>query len=200
MITIFHAPRSRSVRPIWLCYELELEIEIVHVSQEVRATQAFKEVSPAGKVPALVDGDIQIVESGAIIDYLLERYGKGRFQPSPGTRESAMYRQWCWFAEATLIRPLGLYRVLRAEAESSADLATEAKTKFREAMAMLESGLTGQEFLVGDQFSAADIMMGYSLAMAEPLLGERYPNTQRYLSRLQARDAFQRVLALDEGE
>ncbi len=144
----------------------------------------------------MIDGDLRMFESGAIVDYILERYGEGRLQPEPGTPESAAYRQWCWFAEATLIRPLGLYRVLRAREEPINELVDEAERKFRDSLSAVESALDGRPFLLGPKFSAADIMMGYSIALIERLLGKRYPNLRAYLDQLRERDAYQRVTVL----
>lgn len=195
MLKIYHVPGTRSVRPIWLCYELDLPVEVEEIdfSPAFRDSDEWRAISAAGKVPAMIDGDLRMFESGAIIDYILERYGEGQLQPEPGTTESAIYRQWCWFAEATLIRPLGLYRVLRAREEPINELVDEAERKFRDSLSSVESGLDGRQFLLGSDFSAADIMMGYSIALIERLLGERYPNLRAYLDRLQSRDAYQRV-------
>jgi glutathione S-transferase len=101
MLKIYHVRGTRSVRPIWLCHELELRcaIEPIDFSEAYRSTPAWRAISPAGKVPAMTDGDLTMFESGAIVDYILERYGNGRLRPSPGTKESAMHRQWCWFTQ-----------------------------------------------------------------------------------------------------
>ena len=144
----------------------------------------------------MIDGDLRMFESGAMVDYILERYGEGRLRPVPGTPESALHHQWCWFAEATLIRPLGLYRVLRAKDENIADLIAEAEGKFRDSLRAVEGALVDRQYLVGDVFGAADIMMGYSMALIERLLDDRYPRSAEYLARLKLRDAYQKVLAL----
>lgn len=197
MLKIFHVPGTRSVRPVWLCFELNLKIEVdlIDFSSEFRESGKWRAISPAGKVPAMVDGDISMFESGAMVDYILERYGNGKLQPRLETAERAAYRQWCWFAEATLIRPLGLYRLLRARNEPVGELVDEAELKFRDALSAVEAELQGREYLL-DRFSAADIMMGYSVALTEKLLGDDYPNLQSYLGRIRSRDAFQRVLEL----
>jgi len=199
VLKIFHVPGTRSVRPIWLCYELgvPVEVEPIDFSAEFRSSDAWRRISPAGKVPAMIDGDLTLFESGAMVDYILERYGDGRLRPAPGTPASALDHQWCWFAEATLIRPLGLYRVLRAkESDSMADLIAETEGKFRDSLNVVENALLNRNYLLGDEFGAADIMMGYSVALIERLLDDRYPATRAYLARLKSRDAYQRVAAL----
>lgn len=200
MLKIFHVPRTRSVRPIWLCFELGLPVavEFIDFSPEFRDSQAWRAISPAGKVPAMVDGDLAMFESGAMVDYILERYGNGRLQPAPGSHESAAYRQWCWFAEATLIRPLGLIRLLRAREEPVGQLIDEAEAKCRGSLAAVEAELSERPYLLGAEFSAADIMMGYSVAMAEPLLDDLCPNLRAYLARLMTREAYQKVAALKQ--
>lgn len=192
---IFHVPGTRSVRPVWLCYELGLEVEVVTIdfSPKYRDSKEWRAISPAGKVPALVDGDLKMFESGAMMDYILAQYAGGRLTPNPGTIDHAHYRQWCWFAEATLIRPLGLYRILRARKEPVNELIDEAQAKFHDSLAAVESQLDGRRYLLGQEFCAADIMMGYSVGLTEPLLDDRYPNLRVYLETLKARDAYVRV-------
>ncbi len=198
MLKIYHVPGTRSVRPIWLCYELgqPVEVERIDFSSEFRESQQWRRLSPAGKVPVLEDDGLVMFESGAMVEYILERYGSGRLRPVPGTAQSALYLQWSWFAEATLIRPLGLYRVLREKDESASALVDEATKKFRNALQAVENTLQDRPYLLGDEFTAADVMMGYSVAMIEPMLNDRDPNTQGYLTRLKARDAYTKVLAL----
>ena len=106
---IYHVPGSRSVRVIWLCEELGLpcEVETIDFSPEFRATPAWRAKSPTGKVPALDDDGFTIFESGAMVQYILARYGNGRLHPTQGWDAGARHLQWSWFAEATFARPLG---------------------------------------------------------------------------------------------
>jgi glutathione S-transferase len=200
MLKIYHVRGTRSVRPIWLCYELELPIEIqsIDFSETFRNTPEWRAISPAGKVPAMTDGDLTLFESGAIVDYILERYGNGRLRPLHGTPESAMHRQWCWFAEATLIRPLGGVRLLRAKSETGEAIAAEAEEKTRTCLEVVDKAVSGKEFLLGSRFGAADIMMGYSLALLahNKLLDDRYPNAVRYLTQLRSRDSCKRAMSV----
>lgn len=195
LLKIFHVPGTRSVRPIWLCYELGLPVEVEQIdfSPEFRQSKQWQEISPAGKVPALIDDDLTMFESGAMVDYLLERYAGGRLHPKPGTKESALHHQWCWFAEATLVRPLGLHRVQRAAKDDIAVLIAEGKEKARLCLEVVENALAGQDYLLGEEFGACDIMMGYSIGLVEKLLEDKHPNTIAYLSRLKSRDAYQQV-------
>lgn len=197
MLRIYHVRGTRSVRPIWLCHELALPCEIVTIdfSPDYRNSPEWRAISPAGKVPALTDGELTMFESGAMVDYLLERYGDGRLRPPPGTHESALHHQWCWFAEATLSRPLGLNRILRGDTGSP--LAAEGERKARDCLAVVDQAMSDRDFLLGDEFSAADIMMGYSLQLisSNGLLDDNYPNAGNYLARLKQRDACQQAMS-----
>ncbi len=203
MLTIYHVPGTRSVRPIWLAFELGLNVEIVTIdfSPAYRDSLEWRSISPAGKVPALTDGEVTMFESGAMLEFILDRYGEGRLRPERGTAESAQYLQWCWFAEATLSRPLGFVRVMKLAQEGGAGAAdaimADGEQKAHSALEAVEQGLADSEFLLGTGFTAADIMTGYSLdllAHLYPLEGA-YPKTAAYLTRLKARDACQRARA-----
>jgi glutathione S-transferase len=198
VIRIYHVRGTRSVRPIWLCYELDLPIEIspIDFSPAYRDSPEWRAISPAGKVPAMTDGGMTMFESGAMVDYILERYGNGRLRPPPGTPDSAIHHQWCWFSEATLSRPLGLYRMLRADAGDSASLAAEAEQKARTCLEVVDRAVSERSFLMGSEFSAADVMMGYSLHLVAgaKLLDEKYPHAEAYLARLRTRDACIRAM------
>ena len=198
MLTIYHVPGTRSLRPIWLCYELGLPVEVATIdfSPAYRNSAEWRAISPGGKVPVLRDGDLTMFESGAMVEYILERYGNGRLRPAPGTAESALHHQWCWFAEATLIRPLGTNRFARHKGESAEELVAEAVEKTRSSISVVESAIADRDYLLGPVFGAADIMMGYSLELLASLkvLDDRYPACQTYLNRLRVRDAFERAM------
>jgi len=202
VLKIYHVQGTRSVRPIWLCYELDLslQIETIDFSQTYRDTHQWRAISPAGKVPVMTDTDtdaeVTLFESGAMVDFILERYANGRLHPPRGTAASAIHHQWCWFSEATLIRPLGLNRILRTPASGAESLAADGLNKTHNALQAVEQALQDRNYLLGAEFGAADIMMGYSLVLLEKfkLLEDKYPNTQRYLSRLKDRENFARAM------
>ncbi len=134
MITIYHAPGTRSIRVIWLCEELQIPYEVVTVdfSPTYRATPEWRRLNPVGKVPAMTDDGVSMFESGAMVDFILERYGNGRLRPAPGTPEAAQYLQWSWFAEATFARPLGdiaQHTVVKPEAERIPAVVDDARTR-----------------------------------------------------------------------
>jgi len=199
VIKIYHVSGTRSFRPIWLCYELDLpfSIETIDFSPAFRDRQQWRAISPAGKVPAMIDRDVVMFESGAIVDYILERYGEGRLRPAQGTAQSAAYRQWCWFAEATLIRPLGINRLLARSGEGDQSVAATTGQKVRECLGVVDKAVCDRTFLLGSEFSAADVMMGYSLELLASLdvLNEQFPRASAYLNHLRLRDAFARAMS-----
>jgi glutathione S-transferase len=199
VLKIYHAAGTRSVRPIWLCYELDLvfEIEPVPFNQKFLSSPQWRAISPAGKLPILQDEDLAIFESGAMMEYILDRYGNGELRPTAGSTASAYYHQWSWFSESTLARPLGLNRMLRARDEESSDLAQDAVTKLETCLGVVEQALLDRQFILGNEFSAADIMLGYSLELVRrfKILTSQYPKTLSYLDRLKHRDACKRAMA-----
>lgn len=201
MLKIYHAPNTRSLRVIWLCEELELPYEVVPVdfSAEYRASPQWRALHPAGKVPVLTDGALTMFESGAMVQYVLDRYGEGRLQPAAGTVEHAIYLQWSWFAESTLARPLGEIvnhgREFPGEARIPAVVA-EMQNRATLCLQAVAQATQGQSYLLGESFSAADVMMGYSLMLAQLLIPDRMPEPLLpYWQLLQARPAYQRAFA-----
>ncbi|MFP6817153.1 MAG: glutathione S-transferase family protein [Pseudomonadales bacterium] len=205
MIKIYHVPGTRSIRVIWLCEELAVPYESVPVdfSPEYRASPEWRELNPVGKVPVMIDerpgqDGVTMFESGAMVEYVLNRYGAGRLRPSLGTPAHAMYLQWSWFAEATFARPLGEIANHRREFPGDAEIPAvigEMKNRARACLDALEQTLADQDYLLGDAFCAADIMMGYTVLLTRlfKVLGEDHPRVQNYFSRLAERPGFQRA-------
>lgn len=200
MLTLYHAPMTRSLRVRWLLEELALPHELKRVPFVPPGAGFFAQATPGGKFPVLVDGDITIGESGAIVEYVLERYGNGRLAPAIGTPLRGPFLQWLHFAESTAFQPLNVF-VWHARYKGDADqlptVMEDARTRAQTTFAVIERALDGHDFLLGSEFSAADIMMGYTGLAAFGLgaLGEGFPNLQAYLGRLQTRPAFQRAFA-----
>ncbi|MFK7913343.1 MAG: glutathione S-transferase family protein [Pseudomonadales bacterium] len=201
MLRIYHAPITRSLRVIWLCEELALPLDITPVdfSAAYRATPEWRAISPIGKVPVLTDGALRMYESGAMVQYILDRYGDGRLQPQAGTEEHALFLQWCWFAESTLARPLGeiVNHGREFPGERRIDAVVE-EMKDRAALCLepIIETTRNQPYLLGADFSAADVMTGYSLMLAHRLMPERIPDALApYWQRLSERPAYQRAFA-----
>lgn len=199
---IYHVKGTRSVRVIWLCEELGVpcEVETVDFSPAFRSTPAWRAKSPTGKVPVLEDGDLTMFESGAMVQHVLARYGDGRLQPPAGSAESALHLQWSWFAEATFARPLGdivHHTVFKPEAERIPAVVVDARGRALTCLDAVNSAVDGQPFLLGDEFTAADIMMGYTLMLAKRVnvLEGDHPHASAYFERLSARRGYQKAMA-----
>jgi len=197
MLKIYHVPGTRSMRVIWLCEELEQPYEVIPIdfSKEYRDTPEWRKLNPVGKVPAMTDGDFSMFESGAMLQYILERYGQGRLQPVPGSKESALYLQWCWFAEATFARPLGdiaQHTIIKPENERIPAVVTDATVRAVTCLEALENVLKSQPYLLANTFTAADIMMGYSLMLANrfAVLSDSFPAVQAYHEKLSQRQGY----------
>ena len=204
MLTIYHVKGTRSVRVIWLCEELSLpyRVEVIDFSPAFRSSAEWRSKSPTGKVPAMTDGDFTMFESGAMVDYLLERYGDGRLQPESGGADSALCRQWSWFAEATFARPLGEivnHRRVAPNGELVDFVIEDCRERGRTCIAAIDDAVANADYLVGNAFTYADIMTGYSLMLASnfELLTDDFPHALAYFERLSERPGFQ--VARDAG-
>ena len=201
MMKIYHAPNSRSVRIVWLFEELGLPYELVKFglgAPEMR-TPEYRKVHPMGRVPALEDGNVVIHESGAIVEYVLARYGNGRMLPAVSSPEFPAYLQWLHYAEGMLMPQVNVIVVetmfLPPEKRNPENLnrARKLLTKMLEAV---EQGLQGREYLAGE-FSGADIMSGHACVVSTKLGADvsDKPNVAAYVQRLLARPALQKAFA-----
>jgi glutathione S-transferase len=183
---------TRSIRARWALQELGEEFEAVTVNLvagDHRRPQ-FLKINPAGRVPVLVDGDLTVTESVAIVLYLAERDPERRFLPRDIALRSQVYR-WLMFAATELEQPL--WRIARHTALYSEDMRLPAelpiaRQDFADMAAVLERHMTDRQFVVGDQMTAADFVMAYTLDWANEarLIGE-FPNLTAYLERMYAR-------------
>ncbi len=202
MIKLYFAPRTRAVRVLWLLEELGLPYELIHTEFVPTKNRFFAQATPFGKIPTIEDGEVVICESGAIVEYILERYGAGRLAPPVGSPQRGEFLQWLHFAESTLFSPLGIVVwlvVYRGEAESQAELVEDARARAAMGFDFLEASLGDRSWVLGDAFSAADIMLGFTLAAARlvGVLDDRYPRVNAYFARLEERPAFQKAAATE---
>jgi glutathione S-transferase len=201
-LVIYHLERSRSDRIIWLAEELGLQYELVRFKrdpQTQRAEPALREHHPLGKSPAIRDGDVRVIESGAIVDYLVVRHGKGRLAPAHGSPDWPRYVQWLHYAEGSAMAQLVLDLFLSGSFGGSAPSA--AAPRMREAtlemLGMLDRELATRPYFAGSEFSAADVMMAFPIRMAAGFkLLEGCHNLQAYLKRIESRPAYQRALKI----
>ena len=200
MIKLYHAPRTRSDRIVWLLEELGVSYGVERVDFKPQPGRLFAQQTPFGKVPVIEDGAVTMFESGAIVEYLLEQHDDGRLAPAVGTPERPAYLQWLHFAESTAFAPLTAVVWLlryRDDAAKYPELVADAKARAAIAFTFLDNALGEREFLLDSGFSAADIMMGFTLFAARrfEILDDRFPRIAAYYARLEARPAFQKAMA-----
>src|SRR3989441_10710297 len=152
MINLYHPPRSRSFRIVWL-----LEDPGIPYEPEKRAfappQTAFAQASPFGKFPAIEDGELTMFESGAILEYVIERYGNGRLAPAPGSALRGPYLQGVHFSEATAFPPIGemvRHTILQPEAERSPAVVADARGRAQVTLAVLANALGDKDYLIGE--------------------------------------------------
>ena len=213
MIIVHHLNNSRSQRILWLLEELGLEYEIRQYQRDpetMLAPPELRAVHPLGKSPVISDGDVVVAESGAIMEYLLEKYGNGRLIPAPGTADKRRFTYFLHFAEGSAMPPL-VMKLVFDKIESTnmpffvKPIAKGISAKVKKAFIMpnikrnmdfLEAELAGRSWFAGESFTAADIQMSFVLEAANSRggLGEKYPKLNAFVERIHARPAYQRAL------
>ena len=201
MITLFHAPGSRSVRIIWLLEELGLEYKLETIKRG-EINQAFIDANPFSKLPTIIDNNIVMSESVAIVQYILQKYGEGRLEPDHNSHEYAEYLQWLNFGESVLIDPIVsilINKIFRPEEHRHEYSIQSAEQSFAKTIKTLNSIMEGRTYIMGDDFTAADIINGYTLRLADNLkLLSASPETENvvgYFNSLQSRTAYQKAIA-----
>jgi len=216
MITVHHLNNSRSQRVLWLLEELGVPYEIRHYQRDAKtmlAPPSLRAVHPLGKSPVITDGGRTVAESGAIIEYVVERHGGGRLAPAPGTPERLRYTYWLHYAEGSAMPPLVMKLVfsrlktapvpffLRPVVKGIATKVTRGfiDPQIRLHLDYMEGELAKDEWFAGREFSAADIQMSFPLEAAATRggLDAGYPKLSAFLERIHARPAYRR--ALDKG-
>lgn len=213
MIAVHHLNNSRSQRVLWLLEELGLDYTVVRYErdpQTLLAPPALRKVHPLGKSPVLVDGGETLAESGAILEYLVERYDAAHaFAPSPGSSERLRYRYWMHYAEGSAMPPMLLSLVFSRLKQAPMPFFAKPVARLIADKALggfvgpqvklhldyMESELGKAQWFAGKDFSAADIQMSFPVeaAAARAGLGDR-PHLRAFLERIHARPAYQRAL------
>ena len=217
MLIVHHLNNSRSQRVLWLLEELGVPYEIRHHQRDAAtmlAPPALLQVHPLGKSPVIVDGDITVAETGAIVEYILDRFGNGRLRPAPGTPDFLRHRYWLHFAEGSAMPPLLMKLVFDevqkakmpffarpiAKGISQKVLAMLVWPNLKRQFDFIEAELGRSTWLAGDELSGADIMMSFPLEAAKQRAGldaARHPRIVAFIDRVHARPAYRR--ALDKG-
>ena len=212
VITVHHLENSRSQRVLWLLEELGVAYEIKRYDRDKTtslAPKALRDIHPLGKSPLVVDGDRVIAESGAIVSYLIETYGKGELRPQSGTSARDRYEFWLHYAEGSLM-PLLLLRLIfgrirtgpipffiKPVANMIVDKVENAFTlpQLKLHFTYINDELGKSEWFTGDTLSGADIQMSFPLEAGRTRMDYGpYPNISKYVDRVHARPAYQRAL------
>ena len=196
---LYHCAGARSMRSLWLLYEMgvEFELETLEFSMESLRTPDYLSVSPLGRVPCLVDKEVKLFESGAICQYLCENYDDGRLYRAPGSRDRIKWLQWIHYAETIAVHGAALVQqkvFIAPEKRSDVVQKLESRRLFL-SIKMLEPILSEQKYLLGDSFTAVDTGIGYSIHLAKQFIDTSVLTAvDAYYERLISRDAFHRAL------
>ncbi|MEH2303434.1 MAG: glutathione S-transferase [Nostoc sp.] len=213
MITVHHLNNSRSQRVLWLLEELGIEYEVKRYDRNPKtmlAPASLREVHPLGKSPVITDGALTLAESGAIIEYLVERYGNGRLIPAPGTPERLRYTYWLHYAEGSAM-PLLLLKLVFDQIEKgpipffvrpiARAIVDRVKNSFiqpqiAQHLDYQEAEIGKSTWFAGNEFTAADIQMSFPLeaAAARAGLDASRPKLMAFLDRIHTRPAYQQAL------
>lgn len=203
MIVLHHLNDSRSQRVLWLLEELNLPYEIKRYQRDAKTRLAPPEllaVNPVGKSPVIVDDGKTVIESGAIIDYLIRRHAGGRLQPDAATDAYDQYQQWMHYAEGSAMLPLMMNLYVSRLGEAGAPLAPRIDSEIANHLGYVNEALEKGPWLLGDAFTGADVQMSFvgELAGAYGRLAS-FPHVEAWVRRFQARPAYQRALEKGGG-
>ena len=198
MLKVHHLNNSRSQRILWLLEELALPYEVVRYQRDAQtnlAPDSLRKIHLLGKSPVLEDGGTIVIESGAIIEYVVRRHGQGRLAPAESSPDWPRYLQLMHYAEGSAMLPVMLKLYLGRLGDAGAPLQPRVTSEIENHFGWLDSELAQADYFVGDAFSAADIQLSFAIQVARLLHGlQRLPNLARFLERMQARPAYQRAL------
>ncbi|QDP20831.1 glutathione S-transferase family protein [Bradyrhizobium cosmicum] len=205
MLTVHHLGKSQSERIVWLCEELGIPYELKRYTRDpvtMLAPAEYKALHPIGAAPVITDGDLLLAESGAIVDYILVKYGNGRLVLGPDQPGFAQFLYWFHFANGTLQAGMGRLMILnRLKLAQDNPMLVATRTRVDRAFDLVDARVRDAEYLAGDTFTTADIMMGFSLTTMryfQPYDLSRCPNVVKYLGRIGARPAYRR--AMEKGD
>lgn len=202
MITIYHLETSRSERIVWLMEELGLEykMEIFPRETTLAAPAPLKQIHALGKAPVIRDGDSVLAESGAIVEYIVNRYGGGRLAPRPDEPSYARYLYWLHFAEGSLMSLMLIALTLSRIPEAGASAVTaRVGERTKRMLEFVDAELGNNLWFAGSEFTAADVMMAFPFTTMRHFLEidmTPYANLGAYVQRIEGRPAYQRAMAL----
>jgi glutathione S-transferase len=199
MIEVHHLNNSRSQRVLWCLEELGVDYEIVKHTRDPQtnlAPKSLEAIHPLGKAPLLRDDGRLMFESGAILDYLVRKYGKGRLAPSQGSEDWLRYNEWLHYAEGSAMLPVMMKLYLARLGEAAGPLLPRVHGEIDRHFGFLDAELAHRDYFAGNEFSAADIQLTFVIQAARMLYGlQKFPKLAAFLERVQARPAYQRATA-----
>jgi len=197
-LLLHYAPNSRASRISWLLEELELPYELNRMDFHPKDLKSDEHRArhPLGRIPVLEDGDVQIFESGAIVEYILERHKNGGLKPAVDSPEYPYYLQWFHYCEGMVMPPINtiiVHTLLLPPDRQDATVRDQARRLLTRSWDPVEETLDGKDYLIGD-FSGADIMLGHAAFMSNRLgcISDEMPNLKAYVERIAARPAFKK--------
>ena len=199
MLVVHHLNNSRSQRVLWLLEELGVDYEIRSYQRDAETNLAppeLLEVHPLGKSPVITDAGYTIIESGAIIDYIVRHYGDGRLAPPPGTPAHEDYLQWMHYAEGSAALPLMLKLYTSRLPDGGEALQPRINSELDNHLGFMDRAISERDWFVEDSFTAADIQLSFVPQIAQLLYTlEPFPNLADFLERIHAREAYKRAIA-----
>lgn len=198
MIQVHHLNASRSRRITWMLEELELPYQVVMYQRDPDTRLApaeLKEVHPLGKAPVIRDGELVVFESGAIIEYLVRRYGQDSFSPPIDTPNYWRYLQFLHYAEGSAMLPLMLDLYTSRLGEAGKPLQGRIQSEYATHFGFLDRELEGADYFVGDSLTGADVQLSFQIQKIVGIAGrDAYPNLTAFVDRIEARPAYQRAI------
>ena len=205
MIKLYLTPNTRAGRVAWLLEELnmEYELEILPFTKEGLKSPEHRARHALGRVPVIEDGDISIFESGAIIQYILDKYDDKGLKPAVESNDYPYYLQWFHYCEGMVMPPMNqivVQTVLLPPDRRDEAVLNQATNLLSKALKPVNEFLEGKDYLIGD-FSAADCMLGHSCFMSNRFgtISDEMQNIKRYISNIESRPAFQKAITLGAG-
>lgn len=202
MLKLHFAPNSRAGRIAWLLEELELPYELNRMDFHPRDLKSDEHRGrhPLGRIPVLEDGDVMIYESGAIVEYILERHKNGGLKPNIDDHRYPFYLQWFHYCEGMIMPPVNtvvVHTILLPEERRDATVLGQAKRLLTNALKPVNEALEGKDYLIGE-FSAADIMLGHACFMSNRIgsVSDEMTNLKRYVNNVADRPAFKTAMSL----
>ena len=202
MLKVHFAPNSRAGRIIWLLEELELPYEVNNMAfhpKDLKSDEHRKR-HPLGRIPVLDDGDIRIYESGAIVEYVLERHKNGGLKPSADDVLYPNYLQWFHYCEGMVMPPINtivVQTILLPPDRRDETVLGQAQRLLTKSLAPVNKALEGNDYLIGN-FSAADIMLGHACFMSNRMgcVPEEMAHLRQYVENISNRDAFKTAIEM----